>query len=384
MSPRIVSGRVVATVIVSSGRLAARVVDQVVADRPERAGLRRRDDLEIRDARPAAGTPVDEALGAVGQAVVVELLEAHADRAGGALVHREPEAAPVRGGAEPPLLAQHHLARRVDELPHPLEVALPAERFPRLAVGRDDLVEDVLGGDRGVVQPRQPERLVALHPGVPDHRVLEGERERVAEVQRAGDVRWRLDDHERRQRRVGAGARCRRARRRRPRASGRRSRPRSRPGPRPSAVLAVAPVPPSLACSVIRCGPPSCREHQTPRSSSGRTGSWYHLLVRGPAGRSSRLSGFGPGLLVARYRAPAARLASDVHARVPARLAPSRARSVAPVGATPLGRCREGGSVHRPGSPPRVGRTGGKPAPRHRMGPLGDARPSRGSRSVRC
>src|SRR5262245_5061169 len=48
---------------------------------------------------------------------------------------------------------------------------------------------------------------------------------------------------------------------------------------------------------------------------------------RSGALRSSRAP--GSGLLAARYRAPGARLASDVHPLVPARLTPSRARSEA-------------------------------------------------------
>src|SRR5665811_2497255 len=111
-----------------------------VADRPERAGLLARDDLEVGDARPAAGTPIDEGFRAVGQPIAIEPLERHADRAGRAFVHREPEAAPVRRRAEPPLLAEHHLAGGVDELPHPLEVALAAERGAALALRGEDLV----------------------------------------------------------------------------------------------------------------------------------------------------------------------------------------------------------------------------------------------------
>src|SRR5437879_1619500 len=80
-------------------------------------------------------------------------------------------------------------------------------------------------------------------------------------------------------------------------------------------------------------------------------GSWYHLLVRGPGPiRSSRPP--APGLLLACYRAPAARLASDLHAIVPARLAPSRARSWAV--ATLLRSVHaEAGSVAR--DPPAIG-----------------------------
>ena len=76
--------------------------------------------------------------------------------------------------------------------------------------------------------------------------------------------------------------------------------------------------------SVIRLGPDKSNDPLVQRTNG---------VVVPPAGsapgpsRSSRPA--GSGALSARYRAPAARLASDVHAAGPARLAPSRARSVA-------------------------------------------------------
>ena len=45
-----------------------------------------------------------------------------------------------------------------------------------------------------MVDARQEERLVALHPGAADHHVLEGERQRVPDMQRARHVGRRLDD----------------------------------------------------------------------------------------------------------------------------------------------------------------------------------------------
>ncbi len=59
----------------------------------------------------------------------------------------------------------------------------------------------------GVVEARQEERAVAAHPGVADHQVLDRGPLGVPEVERAGDVRRRLDDRERRQVRIGGGTR---------------------------------------------------------------------------------------------------------------------------------------------------------------------------------
>jgi ribosomal protein S18 acetylase RimI-like enzyme len=55
-------------------------------------------------------------------------------------------------------------------------------------------LDDVLRRDAGVVHAGQPERVVPLHPAAPDQDVLDGVVERVADVQRAGDVRRR--DHD--------------------------------------------------------------------------------------------------------------------------------------------------------------------------------------------
>ena len=55
---------------------------------------------------------------------------------------------------------------------------------------------DELRGDAGVVDAGQPQRVVAAHAVVADEDVLDERGERVAEVERAGDVRRRLDDDE--------------------------------------------------------------------------------------------------------------------------------------------------------------------------------------------
>ena len=111
-------------------RLAGRLVDQVVADRPERARLGRRDHLEVADARPAARAPVDERLGRDRRgrrrrAVVNATRTAFAEPSS-IVKRRRPQSSDA---AEPPLLAEHDLAGLVDERLHPLEVALAPERL---------------------------------------------------------------------------------------------------------------------------------------------------------------------------------------------------------------------------------------------------------------
>ncbi len=297
---------------------AGRLVDQVVADRPERARLGRGDHLEVGQAGPAAGAPVDERLVAVGEALAIEALEGLAHGAAGDVVHREAQAAPVDRRAQAPLLPQDHVPRLVDEAPHPLEVALAAQARPGLAVGGDDPVEDELGGDAGVVEARQEERRAPLHPGVADHQVLDRAPLGVAQVEAAGHVRGRLDDDEGRLARIRAASRRRRGRRRRRPASARRWALRTRWAGRPSRALPAHRSPrPTL--------PPLLLETKTPRSSSGRTGSWYHLLVRAPAHSAHR----GRGLRCPSRRAIGRRPHGSRATFTPgsaARLAPSRAR----------------------------------------------------------
>ncbi len=93
-----------------------------------------------------------------------------------------------------------------DELPHRFEVLLAAERGAGLALRREQLVQDVLSGDRGVVESRQEERRTALHSSVAGHQVFHRGALGVPEMQRTRHVRRRLDDHERRLGPVGARA----------------------------------------------------------------------------------------------------------------------------------------------------------------------------------
>ena len=71
---------------------------------------------------------------------------------------------------------------------------------------RDEVLLDrVLGRDAGVVVAGQEERLEAAHPVPADEQVGERDLQRVTGVQRAGDVRRRVGDDERRAARAGLG-----------------------------------------------------------------------------------------------------------------------------------------------------------------------------------
>ena len=189
---------------------------------------------------------------------------------------------------------------------HPLEIALATERRAAFALLGEDAVEHELRRDRRVVETGQEQRRMPAHPRVPDHQVLDGRPLGVAEMERPGHVRRRLDDRERRQVRIGGRAGSVRRRRRPRQASARRPGPRPRSGRTPWAGPSRASASSWSVRSFDRAPAP---RNNKPRSSSGRTGSWYHQLVRRrvPVARFVASS-------VARYRAPPARLASDLRA----------------------------------------------------------------------
>ncbi len=151
-------------------------------------------DLDVGDGRQAAGAPVDDALGAVDQLVVVQLLEDRLHGLGQALVHGEALARPGDAVTEALHLAGDLPAGLGLPLPDALDERLAPQVVAGLALLGELALDDVLGGDAGVVHAGLPQGLVPLHAlaagqGV-DQRVFEG----VAEVERSRDVRRRDDD----------------------------------------------------------------------------------------------------------------------------------------------------------------------------------------------
>ncbi len=126
----------------------------MVADRPQRAGLRRRNHLEVAHARATARAPVDEGLRPIREAVAVQPLEGRPNGLRRTLVHRVPQPAPIGGRADAALLPEHHRAGRVGERAHPLEIPVASERLPALALLGDDPVEHELRRDAGMVEAR--------------------------------------------------------------------------------------------------------------------------------------------------------------------------------------------------------------------------------------
>ena len=150
--------------------------------------------LGVTDGGAAGGAPVDHAVAAVDQALIVQPLEHHLDGAGAALIQGKALPLPVAAGAE--LFELVDDAAAVLPLPFPgaLQKALAADLLLGDALLTHGLHNLGLGGDGGVVGAGQPQGLVALHPPPADQRVLQGVIQRVAHVQLAGDIGGRNDD----------------------------------------------------------------------------------------------------------------------------------------------------------------------------------------------
>ena len=179
-------------------------IGQRVADLPELALLLFAFHLEIRNGRAELGIPVDEPLAAIDEAVVVQPHERLPDRGGQALVHREALARPVARRAEPSHLARDRRAGFLFPRPHPLDEFLAAEIVPRNPFGAQLVLDHDLRRDTGMVGAELPQRVEAAHPVVTGQHVHQRLLERMAHVQRAGDVRRRQLNAERR-RPGGAG-----------------------------------------------------------------------------------------------------------------------------------------------------------------------------------
>ena len=166
-----------------------------VLDRPEMALDFFVVDLVVGHGGAELGVPVDQPLAAEDLAGLEQVEERPPDGARADRVEREPGAVPVARAAHEPELAQDALLVLVLPGPDPLDERRAAEVVAGLLLFLEQpLLDDRLGGDAGVVGAGHPEAVVALHPPPADQDVLQRVVERVAQVQRAGDVRRR--DHD--------------------------------------------------------------------------------------------------------------------------------------------------------------------------------------------
>jgi len=172
------------------GDEASRFTGYRIADMPQVAFLVFMFNLDIRKRRMTARTPVDQAVVAVDQTVVVQLDKDRAHSLGKSRIHGEAFPFPVAGGAQAFQLADDLAARFRLPLPDPLDEGIPSKVVAILAFGCQLTLDYVLGGDACMVGARHPEYVVAAHPLPAAEDILKGVVEGVSHVQGAGDVRW--------------------------------------------------------------------------------------------------------------------------------------------------------------------------------------------------
>ena len=161
----------------------------------ERAGLLDLQNLEIRDRGLEFRVPIHQPLGAVDQALLVQPDEDLEDGGRQPLIHGEALARPVAGGAEPAELVDDRAAGLLLPLPDLGEEGLAAHAAAVSTVlGGKLALDDHLRRDAGMVGAGLPEHVLAAQALEAAEHVLERVVERVAHMQRAGDVRRRNHD----------------------------------------------------------------------------------------------------------------------------------------------------------------------------------------------
>ncbi len=167
---------------------------QRIADVPQVAAQLAALHLEVGDRRAEGRVPVHQPLGADDQPLPVQRDEGLAYRRRQALVHGEALARPIERDAEALQLPGDAAAGLRLPGPDALDEGVAAELGSTDALGVELPLDHQLGGDAGMVGAGLPQRVAALHAAPADQDVLQRHRQRVADMQRAGDVRRR--DHD--------------------------------------------------------------------------------------------------------------------------------------------------------------------------------------------
>ena len=145
--------------------------------------------------------PVDEPLAAIDQPFVIEANEDFQHRPGKPFVHGEAFARPVAGGTKPFQLVEDQPAGLVLPFPDAIDKGVAAHfAAARLLAFGELTLDDHLRGNAGMVHARLPQNVLATHALEADEDVLQRVVERVAHMQRAGDVGRRNDNA------IGVGA----------------------------------------------------------------------------------------------------------------------------------------------------------------------------------
>ena len=148
----------------------------------------------VRDGRGAAGAPVDDALAAVDEPVVVPVAEDAAHGFGVIGVHGEALVLEVDGASHTTNLLLDDATVLVGPVPARIDERLAAHLKAVLAFVLELLVHLGLRGDAGMVGAEDPARGAAAHTRLAHDGVLDGIVERVSHMELARDVRRRDDD----------------------------------------------------------------------------------------------------------------------------------------------------------------------------------------------
>jgi hypothetical protein len=153
-------------------------------------------ELEVGERRLVERAPVDDPVRTVDVVLAIEVDKPPHDGAHVVVVHGEALAAVVERGAHPPELGHDRPPVQAEPLPDPRLEGLAPELLPRCPLAQEVLLHHILGRDPSMVVAGLEESVVPLHAPPADERVGQGELERVAHVQLAGDVRRRVGDRE--------------------------------------------------------------------------------------------------------------------------------------------------------------------------------------------
>ena len=150
--------------------------------------------LVVRDGGGAVGAPVDDALAAVDQAVVIPVAKDLAHGLGVILVHGETLVVEVDGAAHALDLLDDDAAVLVGPVPAGVDKLIATDLQAADALALELLVDLGLRGDTGVIGAEHPARGLAAHAGHTNDGVLDGVVGGVTHVELAGHVGRRNGD----------------------------------------------------------------------------------------------------------------------------------------------------------------------------------------------
>ena len=174
--------------------LAVDRLGQRVAQVPQMALLVLVLGLVVRDGGGAVGAPVDDALAAVDQAVVVPVAENLTHGLGVILIHGKALVVEVDGATHALDLLDDDTAVLVGPIPAGVDKLVAADLQAADALALELLVDLGLRGDTGVVGAEHPARGLTAHASHTDDGVLDGVVGGVAHVELAGYVGRRNGD----------------------------------------------------------------------------------------------------------------------------------------------------------------------------------------------